>query len=90
MIRRRDGQKVHNVNLLFKVEIHPYLPQIKLKKFCEDRGISLTAYSPLGNPGSQVNAASDKDKLLKDVVVNKLAEKYKKSAGQILLKFEVI
>lgn len=71
-----------------QVEIHPYLPQVQLKKFCEDRGIILTAYSPLGNPGSQVNTASDKDKLLKDVVVNRLAEKYKKTAGQILLKFQ--
>jgi len=71
-----------------QVEIHPYLPQTKLKKFCDDKGIILTAYSPLGNPGSQVNTASDKDKLLKDVVVNRLAEKYKKSAGQILLKFQ--
>jgi len=71
-----------------QVEIHPYLAQVKLKKFCEDRGITLTAYSPLGNPGSQVNTASDKDKLLKDVVVNRLADKYKKSAGQILLKFQ--
>ncbi|CAG2102605.1 unnamed protein product, partial [Medioppia subpectinata] len=71
-----------------QVEVHPYLAQTKLKKFCEDRGITLTAYSPLGNPGSQVNTASDKDKLLKDPVVNRLATKYKKNVGQILLKFE--
>jgi len=71
-----------------QVEIHPYLAQVKLKKFCEDRGIILTAYSPLGNPGSQVNTGSDKDRLLKDPVVTKLAEKYNKSAGHILLKFQ--
>jgi len=71
-----------------QVEIHPYLPQTKLKKFCEDRGVTLTAYSPLGNPGSQVNTASDKDKLLKDPVVNRLAEKYKKNVGHVLLKFQ--
>jgi len=71
-----------------QVEIHPYLAQTQLKKFCEDRGITLTAYSPLGNPGSQVNTASDKDKLLKDPVVNRLAQKYKKNVGQILLKFQ--
>lgn len=70
-----------------QVEIHPYLAQTKLKKFCEDRGIKLTAYSPLGNPGSQAHSGSDKDRLLKDSVVNRLAQKYKKNAGQILLKF---
>jgi len=71
-----------------QVEIHPYLAQTKLKKFCEDRGVILTAYSPLGNPGSQVNTASDKDKLLKDPLVNRLAEKYNKNVGHILLKFQ--
>jgi len=71
-----------------QVECHPYLPQTKLKKFCEERGITLTAYSPLGNPGSQVNNASDKDKLLKDPVVQRLANKYNKNVGQILLKFQ--
>jgi len=71
-----------------QVECHPYLAQVELKKFCEERGITLTAYSPLGNPGSQVNTASDKDKLLKEPVVNRLAEKYGKNVGQILLKFQ--
>jgi len=71
-----------------QVEIHPYLSQTVLKKFCEDRGVTLTAYSPLGNPGSAVNTGSDKDRLLKDPVVTRLAEKYKKNVGQILLKFQ--
>lgn len=65
------------------------MAQVQLKKFCEDRGIVLTAYSPLGNPGSQANSLDNKDRLLKDPVVNKLAKKYNKNAGQILLKFQV-
>lgn len=71
-----------------QVEIHPYLAQTVLKKFCEARGVTLTAYSPLGNPGSQAHTGSDKDRLLKDPVVIKLADKYKKNVGQILLKFQ--
>ncbi|KAJ3489523.1 hypothetical protein NLI96_g2062 [Meripilus lineatus] len=31
-----------------QVELHPCLPSHELKKFCEDNGILLTAYSPLG------------------------------------------
>lgn len=72
-----------------QVELHPYLVQAELKKYCNDNGIVLTAYSPLGNPGSAVNSASDKDKLLKDPVVGKLATKYGKNAGQILIKYQV-
>jgi len=71
-----------------QVEVHPYLAQKQLKKFCEDRGITLTAYSPLGNPGSQAHSGTDKDRLLKEPVVVRLAQKYNKNVGQILLKFE--
>ena len=72
-----------------QVECHPYLNQKELKAFCEERDIKLTAFSPLGNPGSQINNATDKDKILKDPVVTRLAEKYNKNSGQILIKFQV-
>jgi aldehyde reductase len=71
-----------------QVECHPYLAQKQLKKFCEDRGITLTAYSPLGNPGSAFNSSADKEQLLKDPTVVRLAKKYGKNVGQILLKFQ--
>lgn len=34
-----------------QVELHPYCPQHKLKKWCEDHGILLEAYCPLGSTG---------------------------------------
>jgi aldehyde reductase len=72
-----------------QVECHPYLAQVGLKQFCAERGITLTAYSPLGNPGSVVNTKSDKGQLLKEPLVIALAEKYGKNVGQILIKFQI-
>lgn len=33
-----------------QVEVHPCLPSFELQKFCEAKGILITAYSPLGTP----------------------------------------
>lgn len=35
----------------FKVELHPYNPQHKLKEWCQSQGILLEAYCPLGSTG---------------------------------------
>lgn len=34
-----------------QVELHPFLPQHKLKDWCDRHGILLEAYSPLGSEG---------------------------------------
>lgn len=34
-----------------QVEIHPFLPQHQLRKYCESLDILLEAYSPLGSTG---------------------------------------
>lgn len=68
-----------------QVECHPYLGQAKLQKFCEDRGIFLTAYRPLGAPGSTSAKPTD-PKLLEDQKLQTLAKKYSKTPAQIVLR----
>lgn len=34
-----------------QVELHPYLPQFKLRDYCQKHGILLESYSPLGSTG---------------------------------------
>ncbi|VDC01483.1 unnamed protein product [Peniophora sp. CBMAI 1063] len=69
-----------------QIEMHPFLPQNEVKAWCDERGIHLTAYSPIGQPTAGSNAPS----LLKNDLVVKLAEKYGATAGQILLSWGVL
>jgi len=70
-----------------QVEAHPYLNNEELRKHHNERGVAMTAYGPLGGPGetSKVNGYT----LLEHPLVRHLAQKYNKSEGQILLKFQV-
>lgn len=82
-------------------EIHPYLAQPELKAFCDDKGIAMMAYSPLGSgdsySGKSFPAAgegpfqtpSGGNVLLQNSVVNGIADKLGKTAGQILIRWSV-
>lgn len=73
-----------------QVELHPYLPQRKLKEYCESKGIIMTAFSPLGNPGRPDGEKRESDAvLLEDEVVKGIAEKHKCSPAQVLLQWNV-
>ncbi|VDC01498.1 unnamed protein product [Peniophora sp. CBMAI 1063] len=64
-----------------QVEIHPFLPQNALRAYCEDKGIHLTAFAPLGQP----IVGQDAPSLLHNETIEKIAEKYGATTGQVLL-----
>lgn len=63
-----------------QVECNPYFLQKELRKLTDAANVRIEAWGPLGQGSS---------KLLNDPVIVKLAEKYGKDAGQIILRFEV-
>lgn len=63
-----------------QVELHPYCPQHDLKKYCENKGILLQAYSPLGSTGSPLS---------KDEEVVKIAKKHNVEPATVLISYQV-
>jgi alcohol dehydrogenase (NADP+) len=72
-----------------QVELHPFLPQEKLVKFCAENGILMTAYSPLGSPDSRAERHKNDPRLLDNTVVSEIAKKHDVSVGQVLIAWSI-
>lgn len=68
-----------------QIECHPNLNQRKLIDFSATRNITITAYSPLGRP----HTPSGKKLAISDAKVLELAQKYRKTPAQIILRYTV-
>jgi len=69
-----------------QIELHPYLQQEPMLAFCREKGILVTAYSPLGSGDRPVGMKkSDEPTLLADPVIQRVADKHKATPAQVLL-----
>lgn len=71
-----------------QVECHPFLSQQDLLAHCRSLGMCVTAYSPLGS-GDRPWASPNEPTLLEDFQLAAIAQRYKKSSAQIILRWHV-
>ena len=75
---------------VLQIELHPFLAQEKLLRFCRNERIGVTGFSPLG-AGSYVplGMAEADDSVLEQPIVRKIAAAHNKTPAQIVLRWGV-
>ncbi|KAG0469311.1 hypothetical protein HPP92_018639 [Vanilla planifolia] len=68
-----------------QVECHPVWQQAKLRTFCQSKGVHLSAYSPLGSPGTKWIRSN----VLDNPIVIDAAEKLGKTPAQVALRWGI-
>ncbi|KAK9370398.1 NADP-dependent oxidoreductase domain-containing protein [Lipomyces kononenkoae] len=63
-----------------QVELHPYLPQQKLLDYAKEKGIHITAYSPLGSTNAP---------LQQEPAVQEIAKRLNRSPAQVLISWAI-
>ncbi|CAH0555752.1 unnamed protein product [Brassicogethes aeneus] len=87
----KSNPRIKPANL--QVELHVHLQQQELVKYCLENGITVTAYSPLGNPGinkflgSIGQEARQLPNVLTDENIKKIATKHNKTSAQVMLRY---
>ncbi|HEV3143010.1 MAG TPA: aldo/keto reductase [Gemmataceae bacterium] len=75
---------------VLQVELHPFLTQDKLVRFCGENGIAVTAFSPLGALSYlSLGMAGREESVLEQAVVRQAAERQRKTPAQIVLRWGV-
>uniref|UniRef100_A0A1B6LQZ9 NADP-dependent oxidoreductase domain-containing protein n=1 Tax=Graphocephala atropunctata TaxID=36148 RepID=A0A1B6LQZ9_9HEMI len=74
-----------------QIELHAYFQQNSLVQFCQDNNLPVCAYSPLASRGSiklfdALGISKEMPDLFNNPVVVEMAEKYGKTAAQVLLR----
>ena len=75
---------------VLQVELHPYLTQDKLVRYCHEEGIAVTGFSPLGAPSYvPLSMANADESVLDEPVVREAASAHGKTPAQVVLRWAV-
>jgi diketogulonate reductase-like aldo/keto reductase len=77
--RLRDARRHSDAPIVTnQVQFHPYHPQRRLLRYCQDRGILLTAYSPLAHGG-----------VLHDEELRRVGRRYDRTPAQVAIRWAI-
>ncbi|VEN64641.1 unnamed protein product [Callosobruchus maculatus] len=79
-----DAAKIKPV--MNQIEVSPNLNQKKLIKFCKDRQVEITAYSPFGSPTRPWAKPGEPIVRLDDPKLIEIGNKYGKTSSQVILR----
>jgi D-xylose reductase len=75
---------------VLQVELHPFLTQDKLLRFCREESIAVTAFSPLGAPSYfSLGMAQPEESILDIPDVRDMAQRHGRTAAQVLLRWGI-
>ncbi|HEY2147250.1 MAG TPA: aldo/keto reductase, partial [Pirellulales bacterium] len=75
---------------VLQVELHPYLAQEKLLRFCREEGIAVTGFSPLGAASYvSLGMATACDSVLSEPAIVDAARRHGKTPAQVALRWGV-
>ena len=75
---------------VLQVEMHPYLTQEKLVRFCREESIAVAAFSPLGaHSYFAIGMAKPDEAVMEQPIVKEIARKQGKTPAQVLLRWGV-
>jgi len=75
---------------VLQVELHPYLTQEKLLRFCKENRIAVTGFSPLGALSYvELGMAGPEHSVLQEPVVRAAAQRHGKTPAQVVLRWAV-
>lgn len=75
---------------MLQVELHPYLTQEKLLRFCRESQIAVTGFSPLGAQSYfSLGMARDDETVLEQPAVRRIAAELSRTPAQVVLRWAV-
>ncbi len=69
-----------------QIELHPYNQQARLIEYCFSKNIAVTAYSPLGSPGT-LDKKKNHPVLLSDPLIGSIADTHLVSCAAVLIRW---